>query len=1094
MATLTALLVGIDRYPAESGVSPLRGCGNDIDHWKDLLLTYFGGDAARIRVLKDESASYSNIVAALANTADEVGPGDRFCFVYAGHGSREPAAGEFARYFPEALQETLVCYDSRLPGGHDLADKELLYLIRDIADRGAEVTVVLDCCHSGSGTRSVTGNGTLIRRAPDRRTPRPLASYLGGKLIAEMGKAGEEYRLPAPRHLLLAACRRNEEARELPNRRGLLSGLVEQAVRETDGRITHADLYRRITVGALNVTASQHPQLETYGGFDGSGGFLGSEATVALAELPAGRAETGEYYVSIGARDGLPDQEPERISFRLSASGKTPVIVRARSVGFDRTVIEKFPGGDEGVAYTARLQSPPRPAAPVHLKVGADWETQLLEGGAGRPSPYYHLSPSGTRAAYSVVEGGGGLRIVRQADDRTLYTVSGAPAEGVVRALLNRLETVMRWEYLVALDATAPIADRDAVELILEVRERGHWVVPPVMNNETVVAIPHTDGRTDFLQFRVSVRNRHPDKPLYCALFFPTDRYHYYFTGFNARVDAGTTVVAWDEVADGSPTRFAASGTPTSLHLLKLFVSERELDVSGMNSPGFTIGETERVSSNKRSVVPGIDPMDSAPAGADWWAQLLRIRVDEQQPAIGAEPLVLLDGQVTVRQRRDTFRAEVAVSSLGQGKRSLSENSRLRELLDGQRGTEVVQFSSGRRGSTNYAVLELRNIHNAGALADNPLELELDLAMEPDDGLQAVAFDGEYLLPIGELSTPASASRSILRIHHLPEPGAGDRRSLTGALKLVFLKYVLRQPGHRLRWVDYSGVTPRRTATDLKARVGKARRILLCIHGIIGDTEGMAAFGQAQVESGQYDLVLTFDYENLSTLLEDTSKTLGDALRQEAGMTPEHELTILAHSMGGLVARHFIECRRGGELVDRLIMAGTPNAGSEIARVTKYRDGAVILLGLAINFGWSFPAAAALSAALKASGKVTKTLEQMLPNSTYLDQLEDAPDPGVDYRVLAGNLDDYLSSRSDVRRLMDKLYRMGGQLFYRNLPNDVAVSIDSIRSVPVRRQPLAEAREVACHHLNYFTEPESTVILEEFLAPNEHALAPNKDI
>ncbi|MCP9234623.1 caspase family protein [Lewinella sp. JB7] len=1086
MSKLHALLVGIDRYPPESGVPPLRGCSNDVLQWESLLRTYYG--EARCRVLRDEQATYAQVVAAFGEIAAVVAPGDRCCFVFAGHGSREPAAAAFAPYFPEGLQETLVCYDSRLPDGQDLADKELLYLIGDLAERGAEVTVVLDCCHAGSGTRAATGDGTLIRRAPDRSTARPLTSYLRGRIAGDLDKLGTAYRLPNPRHLLLAACRRDEEARELPSRRGLLSSLVEQAIRESSGRISNTDLYRRISVGAVDFTTRQHPQLETYGGFDGSGGFLGIDTDLVHAELPVGRDEEGRWYVAIGARDGLPDTEPGHVSFRLSTDGKDSMTVTARSVGFDRTIIELPAGANGGGPYRAVLLNPPRPPASVQLRVGDPWSDRLMRARSA-PSPFYILTPHGNLSPYYIAEAEGGLQIVRRADGLSLYTAVGEDADAVVAAVLERLDTIMRWEYLVTLDSTARSPDRGAVEIILEVRRDGGWTeLTPEEGGTINVHIPHTDGRSAELPFRVSVRNTHAKKPLYAALFFTTEQYTFHFTGFNELVAAGTRAVAWEEVLQGVPTRFAASGAPSSLHLLKLFVGERELDVSGMHRPGFAVGETERVGARGRGMVPGIDAFGQAPAEPDWWAQTLPIRVVESSSTVGPREAVLLEGRITVGARSDDFRAEVTLGHLGAGHRGLPENDRLRELLEAQRGAEVVQFAGDTRGAMPYAVLELRQIHHATRLADAPLEMEIRLPTQDGEHLQLVAFDGEHLLPVGEVSE--SGSGHTLHIRHLPEPGAGDRRSLTGALKMVFLKYVLRQPGYRLRWVDYTGPQVRRRTTDLRAKVAAARRILLCIHGIIGDTEGMAAFGRPLVERGKFDLVLTFDYENLTTVLEDTSRALGEALRREAGIGPEHELVILAHSMGGLVARHFIELRRGGELVDRLIMAGTPNAGSEIAQLTKYRDGAVILLGMAINFGWSLPAAAALSTTLKASEKVTKTLEQMLPNSTYLHQLEDAPDPGVDYRVLAGNLNDYLTQHAETRRLLDKLYKLGGRLFYRDLPNDLAVSIASIGSVPTGREPAGETREVPGHHLNYFTDPRSTAILEEFLVEDEVPVPP----
>jgi len=60
-----------------------------------------------------------------------------------------------------------------------------------------------------------------------------------------------------------------------------------------------------------------------------------------------------------------------------------------------------------------------------------------------------------------------------------------------------------------------------------------------------------------------------------------------------------------------------------------------------------------------------------------------------------------------------------------------------------------------------------------------------------------------------------------------------------------------------------------------------------------------------------YDIVLTFD-ENIQTTIKENACLLGQRL-QAVGLGTNHgkQLHIVAHSMGGLVARWFIE-REGG--------------------------------------------------------------------------------------------------------------------------------------------------------------------------------------
>jgi Caspase domain len=151
--SINALLVGIDRY--QHPVSPLNGCVNDIEAFDDYLRQRVeGADSARLelRVLTDQQATRAAIIAGFREHLKPARKGDVALFYYAE---------------PDRLDETLVCHDSRSPGGHDLADKELAQLVHEVAAGRAHAVVILDCCHSGSGTR----NADLQSTAPRQGAP-----------------------------------------------------------------------------------------------------------------------------------------------------------------------------------------------------------------------------------------------------------------------------------------------------------------------------------------------------------------------------------------------------------------------------------------------------------------------------------------------------------------------------------------------------------------------------------------------------------------------------------------------------------------------------------------------------------------------------------------------------------------------------------------------------------------------------------------------------------------------------------------------------------------------------------------------------------
>ena len=155
MQTIYVFLVGIDDYPPP--VLKLRGCVNDIQEMRQYLqLVADPGesrleDALKIKVLENSEATREAVIQAFQDHLGQAGSEDVALFCYSGHGSQGQAPEQFWKIEPDHLDETLVLLRQPQRGTWDLADKELAKLISLVADKGADVVVLLDCCHSGSG-------------------------------------------------------------------------------------------------------------------------------------------------------------------------------------------------------------------------------------------------------------------------------------------------------------------------------------------------------------------------------------------------------------------------------------------------------------------------------------------------------------------------------------------------------------------------------------------------------------------------------------------------------------------------------------------------------------------------------------------------------------------------------------------------------------------------------------------------------------------------------------------------------------------------------------------------------------------------------
>ncbi|MEO1576210.1 MAG: caspase family protein, partial [Pseudomonadota bacterium] len=143
-----ALLIGISDY-LHPDVSDLNGTLNDVARMTHVLTTRFGFAEDNIVTLLDAQATRAGMLAALEALAERSGPEDTVYIHFSGHGSQ---ARDDDGEEDDGLDETLVPYDGRTAGIADITDDELGAIIARL--RTKNVLVVLDSCHSGTGTRS----------------------------------------------------------------------------------------------------------------------------------------------------------------------------------------------------------------------------------------------------------------------------------------------------------------------------------------------------------------------------------------------------------------------------------------------------------------------------------------------------------------------------------------------------------------------------------------------------------------------------------------------------------------------------------------------------------------------------------------------------------------------------------------------------------------------------------------------------------------------------------------------------------------------------------------------------------------------------
>ena len=212
----------------------------------------------------------------------------------------------------------------------------------------------------------------------------------------------------------------------------------------------------------------------------------------------------------------------------------------------------------------------------------------------------------------------------------------------------------------------------------------------------------------------------------------------------------------------------------------------------------------------------------------------------------------------------------------------------------------------------------------------------------------------------------------------------------------------------------------------------------------------------------------------MSTKIADSAADLEKKLA-EIGLQKgcNKNFTIIAHSMGGLIARYFIEKLTGKEFVTHLIMLGTPNNGSEIADlknmimpwITMGLNGAAFIQPYLLPITWLG----------KVLNKATVTLEELSPNSSLIQTLNNLPDAQIPYHIVVGNTDLMKKKRPEEYGLIQKVKdilkeRDGIQVvdMFLGKPNDLVVTTESIRSSG--QQKNVKFIEVASNHFNYFVQ------------------------
>jgi pimeloyl-ACP methyl ester carboxylesterase len=1093
-----------------------------------------------LKTLKDEQATRQAIIDNFRQHLCQANSNDVALFYYSGHGSREPAPPEFWHLQPNRLNETLVCYESRLPGGWDLADKELAKLISEVAQKNPHMTLIFDCCHSGSGTRDPFQETAVREYATDERS-RPLDSFIFSpeeiQNLISSDKQTSGWNLPRGQHILFASCQDSETAKEYRadgEHRGAFCYFLTQTLQQTQGNLTYRDLFKRTNALVRSKIKQQSPQLEAIDTRDLDQLFLGGAISDRHPYYTVSYHKQYGWVIDGGAVHGVPrrdgsetmhlalfsietqGQDLRRLSNKIGEAQVTEVLPQLSQV-----TISNVTNLDQEQTFKAVITSLPLPPKGVRFAgdaEGVQFLQQALQNirDNNQPSLYVREVSDSEKAEFKVLASNGEYIITRPADGLPIVNqIQGYTKDSAIK-VIQRLEHITRWTNLSEL--SSPANSRIRPDAILMEIYQGDKVLS---DGEIRLNYYQDDsGKWNKPAFKVKLKNT-SDETLYCALLDLTEQFAINAGFFEAGyVKLEPNQEAWalgkKSIRASVPQELWEQGIIEYQDILKLIVCTAEFDATLLEQDKLDLPRQKYTHRGSRTSTLNrlmsrlqqrdLIADDEAEEYDDWVASqvvIKTIRPLETTTVPNSGNGVSLGAGVLLKAHPH-LQANARLTNISPSTRDV-DNHHLPPLLRDETISQSFVLTSARGIGPGSNVLELRDV-NAETIPtvtrETPLKLIVDTPLAPGEKVLPIAYDGEFYLPLGV--GYSRNGRTEIRLERLPEPENQGERDLKGAFRIFFQKIASEKLGLEKLGLEYSyphlavanvaldeSVSYEFNTEKVKQRVKQAQKIVLFIHGITGETESLLPCiqraklqleGQEKSLAQAYDLILSFDYENLHTSIEENARLLKQRL-EAVGLGKNHgkQLQIVAHSMGGLISRWFIEREGGNQIVNHLIMLGTPNGGSPWARV---EDWAIMLITLGLNSLSTVALPVKILGSLVAAVEsIDISVDQMRIGSDFLKSLAMSPDPGIPYSIVAGDnsIVSATIEKEKLQRLMQKLRNQSIDLAFFGQPNDTAASVKSITSVNSDRVPQPQIHQVSSDHMSYFSDHEGLTALAKAL-------------
>jgi hypothetical protein len=806
------LLVGINDYAGD--VPDLGGCHNDVERVANVLKTRFDIVDSNIQILLSQAATKANVVTGFLNHLKQARENDTVVFYYSGHGSQEKAPKEFWHIEPDHQNETLVCHDSRVGGG-DLADKELRFLIAEVAKSGAEVVVLLDCCHSGNGTRATldldNADAVVSARLAKKATySRRIENYCFYEDAKNEGWLYDMQHMPEGKHIIMSGCEDSELSKELNiqgKRHGAFTHYLCETLENAQYSLSYQNLLRKVKLQVRNLVTKQNPSLMSIKEAATDKLFLGNDIQPLRLSV---FIKAKKWCLDAGAIHALHKGDEIAIYAESDANEQTILLTTTlKEVEAEKSILlisnqdaQKLDSHSNYYAEIIRQAIPKASiaftgelAGTVHLFSAIETLDQ-----AKNPSLYLQeVAP--IDCEYRVVADNNHYVIMSADEDHPLFKiVQGYSAESA-KTVLQQAEHLARWNNKLTLVNPRSRIPTDIVQMFVSIEGEEH------SGDQVDLSYQQHNGEWQAPEFTIELRydeEAEYSKPLFCSVLM--------FNPFDASVDIAMDNGIWlrpatvfendagsvnkvhkvlnYELFDGESVevvvedeRFERGITQTQ-DIFKLIVSETPFNANLLTQDGLDTYKPEEGSTGRGIDLDSILDENFAETTrkikrkskkiADWATSSLIINTlrPMQATAVSASRTVSLGLGIDVAPHE--LNALLSLESSQQSSRTVDGTSANHKLTPDcfNRGDNhsAFGFSTGRSVDLGLDTLVIQSNDIAGLSnklsAANPLVISVDKPLADNEQILPYVSDGEFFYPVG--FSEKTADKIHILIQDLP--------------------------------------------------------------------------------------------------------------------------------------------------------------------------------------------------------------------------------------------------------------------------------------------------------------------------------------